>query len=357
MRIFITLMGIFTTLSLWAQTGRDSIKRSVNLDEVVISANKTEESKRFVASQINVINSKQIQFSNVQTTGDVLTSTGLIMLQKSQQGGGSPVIRGFEASRILLVVDGVRLNNLIYRGGHLQSAITIDPSVLDKVEVFFGPSSTVYGSDALGGTIHFMTKKPRLDLTGKKPLSVNAMQRYSSVNKGSTTHMNINFGFKKLASFTALTYNSFNNLRMGRTKNPFYDTIYGLRETYVTQMNGKDTILGNNNRYIQAQSGYKQIDMMQKFLYKPSHKVEHQVNVQYSNSTDIPRYDRLTESNNGQPTFAEWYYGPQVRLMTAYDLNLNNTLGFSSIHVGVSYQDIQESRYTRRFKTKIYQPA
>ena len=72
--------------------------------------------------------------------------------------GGSPNIRGFEANKILLVVDGVRLNNAIYRSGHVQNIISIDESVLEDVAVTFGPSSVLHGSDALGGSIHMKTK-------------------------------------------------------------------------------------------------------------------------------------------------------------------------------------------------------
>ena len=81
-----------------------------------------------------------------------------VEVQKSQFGGGSPNIRGFEANKILLTLDGVRLNNAIYRSGHLQNIISIDESVLEDVAVIFGPSSVLYGSDALGGTIHMKTK-------------------------------------------------------------------------------------------------------------------------------------------------------------------------------------------------------
>lgn len=342
----ILLIGIGATLS--AQTVQDTIKKPVNLDEVVISANKTEEMKRNVASQMSVINAKQIQFSNVQTSGDIMSSTGQIMVQKSQQGGGSPIIRGFEASRVLLVVDGVRMNNLIYRGGHLQNIITLDPSMLDRVEVVFGPSSTVYGSDALGGTMHFITKKPTLN-TGGKMLTLNAMQRYASVNNGLTSHINFNLGFSKFASLTSVTYNNFGDLRMGKAKNMFYDTIYGTRDVYVERINGKDSVMTNSDKYVQKQSGYTQIDILQKFLFKQSDRVEHQLNIQYSNSSDVPRYDRLTEKSKGIPSFAQWYYGPQTRLLTAYDLNINKVLGFDKMHIGANYQKIQESRNSRRF--------
>ena len=351
MRFTITfIIIVLVTLSLKAQTDvRDSIKKSVDLDEIVVSVNKTEEMKRQVAAQISVITSKQIQFDNPQTSADILSNTGQILVQKSQQGGGSPVIRGFEASRILLVIDGVRMNNLIYRGGHLQSVITLDPSILDKVEVYFGPSSTVYGSDALGGTIHFMTKKPKLDATGKKTLSVNAMQRFSSVNNGVSTHMNFNLGFKKFASLTSITYNKFRDLKMGRSKNVFFDSIYGLRTIYAQNINGVDSTITNSNKYLQTQSGYSQVDLLQKFLYQQNKSIEHHLNFQFSNSSNIPRYDRLTDLKGNNPKYSEWYYGPQTRSLVAYDLNLKNKFGFNFIHLGVSGQKVQESRITRNF--------
>ena len=90
-----------------------------------------------------------------------------MFVQKSQQGGSSPVIRGFEASRVLLVVDGIRMNNAIYRAGHLQNVITVDQNMLERVEVLYGPASTLYGSDALGGVIHLRTKQPLLSTNNK----------------------------------------------------------------------------------------------------------------------------------------------------------------------------------------------
>ncbi|MDQ4140798.1 MAG: TonB-dependent receptor plug domain-containing protein, partial [Bacteroidota bacterium] len=98
--------------------------RVLNLQEVVISVNKTEERQADVPQQITIIKSKEIAFRNPATTADALLQLGNVFVQKSQQGGGSPVIRGFEANKVLLVVDGVRMNNAIYRAGHLQNSIT-----------------------------------------------------------------------------------------------------------------------------------------------------------------------------------------------------------------------------------------
>ena len=76
-----------------------------------------------------------------RTSADMLLASGRVAVQQSQLGGGSPNLRGFEANRVLLVIDGVRMNNAIYRSGHLQNIITVDSEALEGTEVVFGPAS------------------------------------------------------------------------------------------------------------------------------------------------------------------------------------------------------------------------
>ena len=137
-------------------------KESEKLDEVILSVFKSSAKTSRIAEQIAIVSSKDIQKISPQTSADLLATIPGIKVQKSQFGGGSPVLRGMESNRVLLVVDGIRLNNAIYRKGHLQNAITIAPNLLDRTEVVFGPSSVIYGSDALGGVIHYYTKTPKL---------------------------------------------------------------------------------------------------------------------------------------------------------------------------------------------------
>jgi hemoglobin/transferrin/lactoferrin receptor protein len=137
------------------------------MEEVVVSAARFKEKKSDVPRQIDVLKGKDIEFVNQSTSADLMQSTGNILVQKSQLGGGSPIIRGFEANKVLIVVDGVRMNNAIFRGGHLQNIITMDNSMLEKTEILYGPGSVVYGSDALGGVMHFYTKNPMLGWENK----------------------------------------------------------------------------------------------------------------------------------------------------------------------------------------------
>jgi len=328
-----------------------STNKSISLDEIVISANKTPESKKNVAQQIEVLTAKDIANSQSQTTADLIGSTGSVFIQKSQLGGGSPVIRGFEANRILLVVDGVRMNNIIYRSGHLQNIITLDNAILERAEILFGPSSTIYGSDALGGVINLYTKNPLFAVDrNKQNFKVNASSRFGSINKELTGHFDVNIGNEKLASLSSFTYSNFSDLKGGTNQNPFYSNSYGEKPYYVERINGQDSIIKNKDRYKQIQSAYAQYDFLQKFAFKQNEHISHGLNFQYSNSSDIPRYDRLTDPSSSGLKYAEWYYGPQKKLLTAYDVNIENQNStFQKIHAGVNYQIIEESRHTRKF--------
>ena len=331
------------------------------LDEVTITANKFPENKKYVAQQILNLNSKYISNANAQNTGDLLASTGNVYIQKSQLGGGSITLRGFEANRNLLVIDGVRMNNLIYRSGHLQNIITTDQNSIDRIEVLFGPASTIYGSDALGGVIAMYTKKPMLSLNNKKQIELNAFSRYGTVDNEITAHVDVNAGNQKIASFTSLSFSVFGDLKSGRNKNPFYDGTYSERNYYVDRVNNKDSLMVNNKPYLQLYSSYHQYDIVQKFLLKTSPNKEHGLNVQFSNSSDVPRYDRLTDpaptvTSAAGLKYASWYYGPQTRLLAAYDFNQKSSNGFfQQIHYSINYQHVEESRHTRKFNSTSLQ--
>ncbi|HMT27744.1 MAG TPA: TonB-dependent receptor, partial [Bacteroidia bacterium] len=350
--LLLNLLSVQITFS--QVTDKDtSIHKVVQLKEVVFSVNKAEESKKTVAQQVQVLSATEISGTQSQTTADLLTNTGTVFVQKSQMGGGSITLRGFEASRNLLVIDGVRMNNLIYRSGHLQNIVTTDNNALDRIEILFGPASTMYGSDALGGVVHMYTKKPLLSGTDQKTnVKVNFMSRYGDVNNELTNHLDFNIGTTKFASLTSFTYSIFDDLRGGTNQNPFYHSSYGERPYYVERINGKDSLVKNSDRYLQVQSGYSQLNLMQKFLYKQNDHMTHGLNIQYSTSSDVPRYDRLTDPGSNGLRYAEWYYGPQTRLMTAYDMNIDNPEStFQNIHLGVNYQNVEESRHTRSFNS------
>jgi hemoglobin/transferrin/lactoferrin receptor protein len=329
------------------------IEKMNDLDEVVISASRFEEKKKDVVQKIQVIRSSDLKQMNQTSTADMLAQSGNVFVQKSQQGGGSPIIRGFETNRVLLVVDGVRMNNAIYRGGHLQNVMTIDNSVLDRVEVAFGPSAVVYGSDALGGVMHFYTKDPTLSSTEERLEKANAYGRYFSAANGYTAHGDLSIANRRFGSLTAFTVSQFGDLKQGTNRSSKYPD-FGKRPWYVERINGVDSMIQNKDQNLQVGSGYEQLDLMQKFMYQSSENVKHTLNFQYSTTNDVPRYDRLTQQNGVNPKYAEWYYGPQRRLFLSYKMDLTKkTKMYDNARFIFGYQNIEESRMDRRFKKDI----
>jgi hemoglobin/transferrin/lactoferrin receptor protein len=326
-------------------------EKAHSLDEIIVSASRFEEKKTNVPQQIQVLNAKDLAFMNSQTTADVIQNSGNVLVQKSQAGGGSPIIRGFEANKVLIVIDGVRMNNAIYRAGHLQNILSVDNAILDKTEIIFGPGSVVYGSDALGGVMHLYTKKPILADSNKTALfKANAFTRFSSVNNEQTGHVDFNAGFKKIAFLTSYTYSDFDDLRQGNVRSP-YQGNWGKRKYYAKRVDSKDTMIVNKDVNIQKQSGYKQYDFIEKILFKQTKNIDHVLNFQYSSTSNINRYDRLNEMTSKEKLkYAQWYYGPQKRLLGSYNFNCKaNTLLVNDAKIILSYQHVEESRHDRRF--------
>ncbi len=344
MKKYLYLLFLCPVVS-FGQTQSDSTKVK-QLDEVTISSPKYLKNKKFNSQKVNVITKKDIEFQNFQNTAEVLSNSGTLAVQKSQQGGGSPMIRGFEASRILLLVDGIRMNNLIFRAGHLQNSITVDENMLENVDVFYGAASTHFGSDALGGAINLTTKKA-LFAADKKGFSGNVLSRYSSANEEKSAHIDLNYGAANFASLTSFSFNDFGDLKMGKKQN-HNNPFFGERDYYIETINGVDQLIANDDKYVQKFTAYKQYDFIQKFALKQSDGSLHSLNFQYSTTTNVPRYDRLTDPNGSSLRNAEWYYGPQKRLLGVYNFSKSNFILNSDLSLDVSYQNVEESRHNRR---------
>lgn len=205
------------------------------------------------------------------------------------------------------------MNNAVYRAGHLQNVITVDQHILERVEVLYGPASTMYGSDGLGGILHFRTRTPILSTSEKMKISGTGLFRYSSANEEKTGHADLSLGGKKIAWLQSYSYSDFGDMKMGKNYKDKYPN-FGRRSQYIETINGIDKIVNNNDDRIQRFSGYKQWDITEKLLFKQSEKISHLLNIQYSNSSDIPRYDRLQDTKNFGGSigttlrYAEWYY-------------------------------------------------
>lgn len=321
----------------------------LSLDQIVVSATRWEQKERDIPQHITTISSKDISLGNPQTAADMLGQSNAVFIQKSQQGGGSPMIRGFATNRILIAVDGVRMNNAIFRSGNLQNVINIDPFAIRSAEVLFGPGSVMYGSDAIGGVMSFQTLVPELSTSNSPLIRGNAITRYSSANQENTGHFDIQVGWKKWAIASSFSQNNYGDLRMGT-----YGPEEYLRNSYVQRIDSVDRVFTNDDAQIQKNSGFNQTNLMQKIRFQPNEHWNFEYGFHYSTTTNYDRYDRLLRMRNGLPRSAEWKYGPQVWIMNNLAIqHRNSTLLFDEMNVRLAQQHFEESRHDRDFNKVI----
>lgn len=350
-KITFQLIGYKTAVKSFDQILSDEniiyLKRSnISIDQVVISATKWSQSSKKISSKVSTITPKDVELHNPQTAADLLNISGDVYIQKSQQGGGSPMIRGFATNRVLISVDGIRMNNAIFRSGNIQNVISLDPLAIENTEVVFGPGSIIYGSDAIGGSMNFYTMRPQLSLSETPKINGHAQYRFSSANSENTGHFDLNMGWKYLASLTSFSYNSFDDLLMGSDGPDDY-----LRSEYIKTVNNNDIITGNNNDELQIPTAYSQFNLMQKLRFTPNEKWYFDYGFHYSATSDYDRYDRLTLYSGDYLKSAEWFYGPQKWMMNNLTItNLNSNPIYDDLVIRLGYQYFEESRNDRSFR-------
>ena len=318
------------------------------LDEVVISASKFSQKFREVPKKVTQINRSMIEFTNPMTSADLLERGGYVYIQKSQLGGGSPMIRGLSTNRLVLSVDGVRLNNAIFRSGNIHNVISISPMNIENTEVIMGSASVLYGSDAIGGVMNFYTKKAKFSNDSNPNIQININSRYSSASNEKMYHIDFNYGLEKIAFLSSFSKSDFDDLTMG---------IHGpsdyLRPNYVTQNSaGDDVLVTNSKPRVQRNTGYSQTNFMQKVLYEPNENLSIDIGIHFSKTGNIPRYDRLIRTNENEGLYySEWYYGPQEWLLINSQLTYipKETKFYDELKFGSSFQKFTESRNSRRF--------
>ncbi|MEY3368510.1 MAG: hypothetical protein RI973_1665 [Bacteroidota bacterium] len=353
-RIEVAMLGCQTAVRSFQSLEQDSFllflaATSLPLEEVVVSATRWEQREGEVPQTITTITPKAVAFQNPQTAADLLGTTGEVFIQKSQQGGGSPMIRGFAANRVLIVVDGVRMNTAIFRGGNLQNVISVDPFSLERTELLFGPGSVIYGSDALGGVMSFNTLNPRLAETTASFVSGSATLRHATANRERTAHVHANAAWKKWALVSSFTYSNYGDLRMGSHGPDDY-----LRREYVQRVNGQDLVLQNENPRLQLPTGYRQFNLLEKVRFQPGKHWDITLGFQYAATSDFDRYDRLLRYRDGLPRSAEWRYGPQRWLSNQLAISHTRANGlYDEMVLRATFQQFEESRIDRDFNDPL----
>ncbi|RJO65860.1 MAG: TonB-dependent receptor [Myxococcales bacterium] len=188
-----------------------------SLEEVVVTAARVEEAPFLSGRSLDVLGKHEIQQRQPRTVPQALRESPGVFVQETNFGGGSPIVRGMVGPQVLILIDGIRLNNAVFRTGPLQYLNLIDQYEVSRLEVVRGPGSILYGSDALGATINALTFVPR-DRRREDGFGVNFQLagRYGSAARDKTGHGLVDLGYSWFGANASATYKDFDDLEGGR---------------------------------------------------------------------------------------------------------------------------------------------
>ena len=323
---------------------------SYKLDEIVVSASRWCRESQAQPVKVARLSFDEANIFNPQTAADVLGLTGEVFVQKSQYGGGSPMIRGFATNRLLYSVDGVRMNTAIFRSGNIQNVISLDPFAIASSEVLFGPGAVSYGSDAIGGVMLFSTLKPRLSASKKPVVYGSATIRTATASDELTAHIDAGVGWRRWALLTSLSYSSFADLEQGAHGPDDYIMPYVVVPGFGEDGTVEDRVIDNVDKRKQTPSGYSQFNFMQKVRYAPGRGWNFEYAFHLSETSEYARYDRHQRLKNGLPRYAQWSYGPQFWMMNHLLVeHVGENVVYDSMRVNLALQRFEESRISRDF--------
>jgi len=187
----------------------------IQLNKALVVSPRRQESAQFdLPEAISVRTARQLDQDAPRTAPEALTGTTGVWLQKTNHGGGSPFLRGLTGQQTLLMIDGIRLNNASFRSGPNQYLNTIDPQTIDQIEALRGSGSVQYGSDALGGVVHVLTRDPRFSGNGLR-LTGSAYAKVMSADMEKSARAELGLSSENVALTAGLSYRDYGDLLAG----------------------------------------------------------------------------------------------------------------------------------------------
>ena len=285
----------------------------IRFDDVTVTAFRYPGSTFDQPKSISVVTADKRDTRNVTSTADALGEESGIMIQKTTQGHGSPIMRGLMGDYILLLYNNIRLNKSTLRYGPNQYLNTVDGETIDRIEVIKGPLSVLYGSDAMGGVInmlaHNSVEEPPITAVHSKLTA-----QYSSVNDGRSIHANMDAIGKR------------GNLKIGAGGKSIHDLKGG----------------GSIGR--QSPTGWNQssFDASLDYHIRP----DKSINIDYLTvrQNSVPRYDKYSDGSHRQ-----YLYDPQDRtLVAATFASQSMETGIPSFTINASYQSETEGQIKQK---------
>ncbi len=313
----VLIFSLSFTATVIAHAQGDSAGAS--LTEVVVTAQRMGNNPLWVPYAIGKIDSQYLHQYGPRTTAEALQGVKGVFVQKTNHGGGSAFIRGLTGNQTLILVDGIRLNNATFRYGPNQYLNTIDPYLINSIEVAKGTGSVQYGSDALGGVIHVLTADPRFS-ENQKHWSGGVILRGMTGGMEKTARGTIGYSSKRAAFTGGLTYRNFGDL------------------------------IGGDSTGKQTPSGYTEWAFNTKAKFALRNNMELTLSQQYLEQTNVPVYHKIVLENFEINEFVKQQRGLQYAKL---DIRGRHPL-FNKVELIASYQQSGEERGSLKRGSVLY---
>jgi hemoglobin/transferrin/lactoferrin receptor protein len=300
--------------------GNDTIQNGTQdstLKEVVVTAFRTQTDIFKTPEAITIITNKHTTRLLARTTPELLFNQNGVFIQKTNHGGGSPFLRGLTGNQTLLLVDGIRLNNATFRYGPNQYFNTIDPFLLQKVEILRGSGSVAYGSDAQGGVIQVLSKNPLF--SSKNRLNGHVLGKIMTGGMEETVHSDLSFSSKNVGVLGGISYRNFGDL------------------------------IGGDTTGRQNPTGYKELNFDIKTKIKINNKAVLTLAHQNTTQDNVPVFHKVQLEN-----FKINAFDPQRRQLSyaRFDQDFDHTF-LKKIYITASSQATEEGRKSQKNGSSI----
>ena len=287
------------------------------LDTVQVTATKRPESTLHIPAATTIVGGARLRETAPQTPMDALHGEVGTFVQQTTPGQGVVIVRGLKGSEVLHLVDGFRLNNAIFRNAPNQYIALVDGQSLDRIEVVRGPSSTLYGGDAMGGVVQMLTRE--LDFSGDAWTWDGRLRAIAaSADDSLIGRAEVRGGREGVGFSLGLTSQEVNDLRSGDGETrPF---------TGFTQ---------------------RSLDFKGQADIAPGHEL--MFSLQYSEQPRTPRYDALVPGfGQTAPENAVFFFEPQQRRFAQVRWRIDNPNAlFDNGELRVGRQIVVDDRRTR----------
>jgi len=304
-----TLLGTLVCADVFAEQDR--------LDEILVTATRRTVSSAEISSGLTLVDGASVREQKLVT--DALGIEIGVYLQQTTPGQGAPIIRGLKGSSILHLVDGMRLNNAIFRSAPTQYLALVPTGAVERIEVLRGTPASLYGSDAVGGVVQLVTRVPRFE-TQEIAYRGEVYAAYDTAELGRMLSGTIDAGNKRIAtSFSADVLET------------------GDRRT------------GSGDRI--GPSGYESRAVRWALAGRPDEDRSWLFDVHYLEQPETPRVDELVPGfGQTEPSSSEFFFKPNRRVFVHGRYGHEDGAFGLDWNVDLAWQRIDDDRTSRDFE-------